>query len=532
MKHEPERGAASLAAAWLWLCAALLALLGGCTSLPAVDRQAIASSAIGMSPVTALGRMAQVSTPAPELSGFRLMPLGTFSYDARLQLARRAQVSLDLQYYHFENDESGRFLLRALRDAAQRGVRVRLLIDDFYTGGKDPLFIAFAAHENVQVRLFNPFRSARESGQAGRFLAAIGDWSRVNHRMHNKMFIADGAMAVFGGRNVANEYFLRGDKGENFIDLDAFATGAIVAPMQALFDSYWNSSPVYPLDAVAASTLGKAQLRASFEDWTGPADTPPPPLPPNDILGHAPIAEDLDAGRLNLIWASAYVFADPPDKPFEQLDGRWETSATYNAFEAIRRAEAEVVVSSPYLVPGPRGLALIRDMRNRGVALSFLTNSLASTDEPLVHLGYSRHREEMLRLGVELYELSSVRVKQNKRNFLYGSSLGRLHAKLIVIDRKTVFIGSMNFDPRSAHTNTELGAVIQSPELARELLRVIDIDRAHNAYRVRLAPDGSGLQWLSTEGNDSVLRADEPEASAWIRFKLWLLNHVVSDRLL
>jgi putative cardiolipin synthase len=175
---------------------------------------------------------------------------------------------------------------------------------------------------------------------------------------------------------------------------------------------------------------------------------------------------------------------------------------------------------------------LIRDMRGRGVKLSFLTNSLGSTDEPLVHLGYSRHREEMLRLGVELYELSAARVKQNKRNFLYGSSLGRLHAKLIVIDRKTLFIGSMNFDPRSAHTNTELGAVIQSPELARELLRVIDIDRSHSAYRVRLAPDGSGLQWLSNEGAEDVVRSDEPEASAWVRFKLWLLNHLVADRLL
>src|SRR5207248_8062812 len=223
LKHKPERGAASHAAAWLWLCAALLALLGGCTSLPAVDRQAIASSAIGMSPATALGRMAQASTPAPNLSGFRLMPLGTFSYDTRLQLARRAEVSLDVQYYHFENDESGRFLLRALRDAAQRGVRVRLLIDDFYTGGQDPLFVAFSAYKNVEVRLFNPFCCNRGSGQVGRFAAAVGDWSRVNHRMHNKMFIADGAMAVFGGRNVADEYFLRNEKQQNFVDVDAFA---------------------------------------------------------------------------------------------------------------------------------------------------------------------------------------------------------------------------------------------------------------------------------------------------------------------
>jgi len=515
-----------------WGIGLLLALLAGCTSLPQVDRQAIASAAIGASPATALGHIALASAPAADLSGFRLMPLGTFSYDTRLQLARRAQVSLDLQYYHLENDDSGRLLLRALRDAAARGVRVRLLIDDFYTGGKDPLFTAFAAYDNVQVRLFNPFRNARGSGQTGRFLAALGDWSRVNHRMHNKLFIADGAMAVFGGRNVADEYFLRGDKGDNFIDLDAFATGPIVGSMQALFDRYWNSEPVYPLQAVTGNTLDKPGLRALFEEWTSAAVTrAPPSLPPSDVLGYGPIGEDLDAGRLGLIWARASIFADPPGKPFEQLEDRWETSATRNAFEAIRQAQTEVVVSSPYLVPGPRGLALIREMRGRGVKLSFLTNSLGSTDEPLVHLGYSRYREEMLHLGVDLYELSAARVRQNKRSFMYGSSLGRLHAKLIVIDRKTLFIGSMNFDPRSAHTNTEIGAVIQSPELARELLRVIDIDRSNNAYRVRLAPDGS-LQWLSGDGDESTLRSDEPEASSWVRLRLWLLNRLVPDRML
>ena len=515
------------------LLAALLALLSACTSLPKIDREAIASSAIRISPGTTLGRIATVSSPAKEMSGFRLMPLGPFAYDTRLQLARRAEVSLDVQYYHFENDESGRFLLRALRDAAQRGVRVRLLIDDFYTGGKDPLFIAFAAHENVQVRLFNPFRSARESGQAGRFLAAIGDWSRVNHRMHNKMFIADGAMAVFGGRNVANEYFLRSETGENFIDVDAFVVGPLIAPMQALFDRYWNSEPVYPLGAIAKTSLSQEQLRASFDEWTGTDRTPPPaPLPPNDILGYGPIGDDLEGGRLGLIWASASIFADTPDKPFEEAPDLLETTATYNAFEAIRKAETEVVVSSPYLVPGRRGSALIREMRGRGVKLSFMTNSLGSTDEPVVHLGYSHYREDMLRQGVELYELSAARVKKNMRSFLYGSSLGRLHAKLIVIDRKALFVGSMNFDPRSAHTNTELGAVIQSPELARELLRVIDIDRLQSAYQVRLAPDGSGLQWLSIENDAEVVRSDEPEASAWVRLKLWLLRHLVSERLL
>ncbi|HJV59581.1 MAG TPA: phospholipase D family protein [Albitalea sp.] len=516
-----------------WLLGLAFALLAGCTSLPKVDREAIASSAIGISPKTTLGRIALESMPAKDLSGFRLMPLGTFSYDTRLQLARRAEVSIDAQYYHFEDDESGRYLLRALRDAAERGVRVRLLIDDLYTGGHDPLFLAFAAHKNVEVRLFNPFCCARDRGQAGRFLASVGDWSRVNHRMHNKMFIVDGAMAVFGGRNVANEYFLRSDRDANFIDVDAFAVGFIVAPMQALFDRYWNSDPVYPLEALARTDLSKEQLRAQFEERTGPAHTPPPaPLPPNDILGYGPLADDLDGGRLGLIWGNAYVFADYPDKPFETGDDLLETSATYNAFEAIRRAKSEVVATSPYLVPGQRGLALIREMRARGVKLVLMTNSLGSTDEPVVHLGYSRYREEMLKLGVDLYELSALRVKKNKRSFLFGSSLGRLHAKLVVIDRKTLFVGSMNLDPRSAITNTEFGAVIESPELARELLRVIDIDRLQSAYRVRLAPQGGGLQWLSIEDDEEVIRSEEPEASPWVKIELWLLTHIVPERLL
>src|SRR5258705_6638716 len=317
-----------------WLLTLCMAFLAGCSSLPQVDREAIASTAIGLSPQTTLGRIAQTSTPAADQSGFRLMPLGTFSYDTRVQLARRAEASLDVQYYHFENDESGRYLMRALRDAAERGVRVRLLIDDLYTGGQDPLFLAFAAHKNVEVRLFNPFCCARDHGQAARFVASTGDWSRVNHRMHNKMFIADGAMAVFGGRNVANEYFLRNDMAQNFIDVDAFTVGFIVAPMQALFDRYWNSDPVYPLEALAKTRLSKEELRARFEEWTGPERTPPPaPLPPNDILGYGPIADALDGGRLGLIWGDAYVFADYPDKPFEPGNGEelLETSATYNA---------------------------------------------------------------------------------------------------------------------------------------------------------------------------------------------------------
>jgi putative cardiolipin synthase len=521
---------------WLWLALALLAL-GGCGTLPPLDndvREAHVSNAVPLSLATTLGRIAKDSQPAPALSGFRLMPLGNFSLDARVQLARRAEATLDVQYYHFANDETGRWLIRALRDAALRGVRVRLLIDDFYTNGQDDFFLGFAAYPNIEVRLFNPFCCARAYGQLTRFAASLGEFSRVNHRMHNKLFIADGAMAVIGGRNVADEYFLR-SMGENFVDVDAFTVGQVIPPLQNLFDRYWNGAPVYPLDFVAKSGLTPEQLRDKFERITGPEQTPEPkPLPPNDILGYGPIADDLDGGRLGLIWGEAYVFADHPDKPFEdQSDGELlETSVTYNVFEAIRKAQKEIVASSPYFVPGPRGMELLRELTGRGVKVSVLTNSLGATDEPVVHLGYSRYREDMLRMGIDLYELSASRLKENKRMFLFGSSLGRLHAKLVVIDRRVSFIGSMNLDPRSATTNTELGAVIDSPQLARELIRIIDIDRLQSAYRVRLRKDGPGVEWFSTDGDKEMVLTHEPDSSGWLRFKQWLLTPFVPEELL
>lgn len=518
-----------------WVLVGLaVAVMSGCSSLPSITGSKPVSEAIALSTQTTLGKIAHSSQPSAELSGFRLMPLGTFSLDTRVQLALRAEATLDVQYYHVENDETGRWFLRALRDAAKRGVRVRLLIDDWYTGGQDDFFLSFAAHDNVEVRVFNPFVHDRERGQLGRFLASFGDWSRLNHRMHNKLFIADGAMAVIGGRNVANEYFLRSTN-ENFVDVDTFTVGWIIPPLQSLFDRYWNSEYVYPFESVAKSALNRDQLRAKFERITGPSTTPvPAPLPPNDILGYGPIADDLDVGRLGLIWGQAYVFADHPDKPFDGKVGGdlLETSVAYNVFEEIRKAKQEVIASSPYFVPGQRGLALLGELRKKNIKLTVLTNSLASTDEPVVHLGYSRYREQMLDMGIDLYELSSSRIKENKRMFLFGSSLGRLHAKVVVIDKKKSFIGSMNLDPRSATINTELGAVIDSPELARELLRVIDIDRLQSAYQVRKAANGGGLEWVSQDDEKEMILTTEPDSSFWQRFKSILLRPFVPEQLL
>jgi cardiolipin synthase C len=527
----------SLLRRWAWLVLlATTGLLTACaTALPKLDRAAIETMALPGDANTPLGRIAAANQKGAELTGFRLLPLGPFALDARLELARRATVSLDVQYYHFEADETGRTLMRALRDAAARGVRVRLLLDDLYTGGLDNFLTGFAAHPNVELRLFNPFCCARSSGQAGRFVAAVGDWGRVNHRMHNKMFIADGVAAIIGGRNVANEYFLR-KQNDNFIDLDAFAIGQLVEPLAALFDRYWNSDPVFPLQSVAYPSMANAEAMAYFERATGPQETPAlAPLPAKDILGYGPLGEELQSGQLNLLWGEAYAFADHPDKPFEGSVGGdlLETSVTYNIIEPLMKARSEVVISSPYFVPGLKGLALLRQLRERGVKISVMTNSLGATDEPLVHLGYSRYREEMLRMGIELFEVSGTRVKRNLRMFHFGESLGRLHAKLLVIDQKLSFIGSMNFDPRSATINTELGAFIESPSLARELSRVIDLDRTESAWQVQLAPSGQGLVWLGidADGREQIQYA-EPDTTFWTRLKLWLLRPLVPEALL
>lgn len=519
----------------LLLWATLLGALGACSTLPRVDRADQASQAIALSEDTVLGRIANSYRPAPDQSGFRLMPLGSFSLHTRVELARRAQVSLDVQYYHVAPDESGRWLLRALRDAAARGVRVRLLIDDFYTSGADELFLALAAHPNVEVRLFNPFCCLRSQGQLARFAASIGELKRVNHRMHNKLFVADGAMAVIGGRNVANEYFLRNSMGQNFIDVDAFAVGWVIAPLQGLFDRYWNADAVYPLQSIARTSTPASELRQKFEHWTGPEQTPPPAaLPQSDILGYGPISEDLERGRLGLIWGEAYVFADHPDKPFDGEAGGEieETSVTYNVFEALRRAKQDIVISSPYLVPGKPGLALFQELRDRGVRVTAMTNSLGSTDEPLVHIGYTAYRDRMLALGVDLYEVSGSRVKRNRRENLFGASLGRLHAKLAVVDRQVLFVGSMNLDPRSATINTELGAVINSPALAHEMIRIIDIDRLQSAYRLRLSANGQYCEWLGYEDGQEMVLTEEPDSTFWQRVKLMLLRPLVPLSLL
>ncbi len=523
-------------AGWLRIAAGVVlaasALLAGCGSLP-VNVGKTDSSVLPLDPDSPLVKIARSSTPSPELTGVRLLPLGAYSLDTRIQLAQRATRSLDVQYYVLENDTTGRLLMKALRDASQRGVRVRLLVDDLYTKHSDFLLRGLASFPNIEVRLFNPFCCNRAAGVGGRYAASIFDFGRLNHRMHNKLFIADGVMAVAGGRNIADEYFLRAHDA-NFVDMDAFVMGAVVGSMSQIFDRYWNSEVVYPIETVG-EVLGDKPARAKAFDTTLSSLPPSAPLdsPETDLLGYGPLVEELDSGQVGLEWGIARAFADPPEKLLAMTPKiAFEMSVTNDVMMQIWQAKTDLVLTSPYMIPGETGMQSFRNLERDKVKVTVITNSLAATDEPLVHTGYARYRSAMLEAGVDLYELSPTRTQQTKRLGMFGASLGRLHAKTAVIDKKIIFIGSMNLDPRSASTNTEFGMFIESPPLAKELLRVINISKLESAYRLRLSPETSRLQWLTIQDDKETILGVEPESSFWLRVHNMLLGWFVPEKLL
>lgn len=504
-----------------------LLMLGGCGSLPQnVDRpfslQRIAAAD------TILARMATDAGVPSGRSGFHPLTLSGVALQARLALIQHASTSIDLQTYLLGDDATGHQVLRALRDAAARGVRIRLLLDDLYTDGMTDLLLGLAAHENIELRLYNPFPGSREWA-VSKLWSFVSDFRRLNRRMHNKLFIADGRVAVVGGRNLADDYFMRSSQLGNFLDFDLLCAGAVVPELGEHFDVFWNSEHAYPVQALADNGLDTEQRRRSFEVLTRPDDEVhrrPGMMP--DATARARVAA-LWKGRIDLAVADAQVFFDSPDK----TRGQRRAGSALRVVSLFSEARSKVIVVSPYFMPTEMGLERLQQARQRGVEIEVVTNSLLDSDEPLVSLAYGRHRHSLLRAGVRLFELSSALLKhQPQMRSALGTSQARLHAKLGFIDDRYLVVGSMNLDPRSATTNTELAMVIDNPALTQQVLEEIRVARSVGTYEVRLRPDGQSMEWVSRDEDQEQILTSEPRPGWLERLRLWLLTLLVPDDLL
>lgn len=505
------------------LAVSALLLLSGCATLPAPPADLPVTHALAEPQQTTLGRLVARSTTRAGFSGFRLLLSGEDAFGSLAALADNAEHTLDLQYYLIRGDASSRALLTRVQSAAERGVRVRMLIDDLNTAGEDGLMLRLAEHANIEVRLYNPLPAGRGS-TVTRVLASLTDFARINRRMHNKMMVADNALAIMGGRNLGDAYFVQSEK-SNFVDLDVIAAGPVVPALSRSFDRFWNDPLAYPVETIAAPAAA---------DMASAALAAPDELPvaaQQSILSNA-LARELIAGRLDLVWAPAAVIADKPSKISSEEEPQAEETLADDMNRLMRSATAEVIVLSPYYVPGTRGVGLAEDLQGKGVALRVLTNSLATTDAPVVHIGYSRYREPLLKAGVELYELRP-QFDAPPRSGLgsFGSSQASLHSKALIIDRRTVLVGSMNMDPRSDKLNSEIGLVIRSRVLARQLQRFFETVSQRSAWHVTIAEDGSGLRWRSGGPEPQTVQT-EPEASPLLLFTLKLLAPFAPEEML
>lgn len=529
----------SSAQAFLTALSLTAALLCGCASLPPEGARSYTVALRNPDPLARLYLIAQRSMEgAPAgTSGFRLV-LGPSGLDARLALLRSARQSLDLQYYHLHNDATGRLVLRELRNAAERGVRVRLLLDDLYTEDLGALLNGLGAFPNVEIRLFNPFPTRGSIHQ--RFAAALHDVVRLNRRMHNKLFVADGMLAMTGGRNIGDEYFMRSTQA-NYFDFDALVAGPVVGQMGSLFDEYWNSDQVRTAESILLPTTAPESLRQAFRELVEGMDTPEPATFLGlDRMGAGPIGQEIAAGRIHMVFGVAQAFSDSPAKAggdlvFARLpNGALLDSPRLLLTNEFRTARADIRVSSPYFVPGTATLANARANVLRGVRVSLLTNSLAATDEPVVHTGYRRYRDNLLRAGVRIYELQPHLGQSLLLPGEVPTASLRLHTKAAVIDGEKMFIGSLNFDPRSEALNTEFGLFVHSPELAAQAILLFELLQREASYEVRLRQGESRtLEWVRLNRGVAPEVIDvEPGTDLWTRIKLYLQSLLIPESLL
>lgn len=500
--------------------------LGACSTLR-TDYAKQPSKALPPATATTSGRYVRAEADKHlDQSGFRLLTRSNNALMSRIVLADHAQHSIDLQYYIFNNDATGRLVAQRLLAAADRGVRVRLLLDDINATGAIDMLDALDTHPNIEVRLFNPFHTRKPSflSKATQFLT---DAHRLNRRMHNKSYIVDGNVAIVGGRNIGDAYFDAGDD-TNFRDLDLIAIGPVVKEASHAFDEYWNCDAAYPVKAFRgkhASHYDLAQLRIDLGREARAFAQTDYAQATLDDLPNGPSGDRPGAW----FWGQATLVADQPSK----IDVGEKEGRALRIGPQIKsmtdQAQHNVLLISPYFIPGDRGTQYLTDLAERGVAVKVLTNSLASTDEAAVHAGYARYRHALLEGGVQLYELRPAAGVEQPATAKGTSSGVSLHAKAIVVDGQTVFIGSMNMDQRSKLINTEMGIIVDSPPLADAVTKFFDAAiLPTSAYQVTLtehaSPHGGHLQWQATDDGKPVVYHHDPATTVKRRLEVDLLR--------
>lgn len=480
--------------------------------VPTTDGRAV-ETAIAFDPGSELGlRAVEAMDQHPGLTGVVPLADPVQALDSRLDLARRALASLDVMYYIWHADLSGLLLLDELRAAADRGVRVRLLLDDNGISGMDAMLAALNAHPNISIRLFNP-STVRNPKLAGYLLYPL----RMNRRMHNKAFIVDGAVAIVGGRNIGNEYFAVGDA-PAYLDLDVIGVGEVVPQTAAVFDEYWNSTPVVELERLVAGqgdpdALGDALASARAGPDAGR-------FAPDEST---PSARMVRGTAVEMEWTRVEVVADDPAKGAGDIPLKHLMISRLRA--ALGDVDQRLTMISAYFVPGRRGTEFFSALARQGHEVVIMTNAWQATDVPMVHAGYVKYRRDLLEAGVTLHELRPVEGQpqgSEELGFL-GSSGSSLHAKTFAIDDNRLFIGSLNFDPRSIYLNCEMGFLIASDTLARNSRLAVE-NLARRSFQPMLNADGD-MFWQETERDGTLtLHPQEPGLRVIDRIAVYVLN--------
>lgn len=526
----------TVATTWFWqvpgcnvagivMLAVLASLFAGCSSLPSLDNRTVSRALTGdEARMTQLGQAVKPRTALhPAKSGIYLMDNPKEAFAARVLLAGATERTLDVQYYIWHGDITGTLLLDALHAAADRGVRVRLLLDDNGTSGLDSELVTLNRHVNVEVRLFNPFRNRRLKP-----LGFLVDFSRLNRRMHNKSFTADNQATIIGGRNVGDEYF-GATRGVLKVDLDLLAIGPVVQEVSRDFDRYWASASAYPVDGIVAAR--KAGDLDSLRSQAAAVERYAEAREYIAALRRSELVNTLLKGSPAFIWAATKMVTDDPEKGLGKVKG--DALLTNQLTEILGKPERHVELVSPYFVPAAAGTRIFTRMAGEGIELRVLTNALEATDVIPVHAGYAKRRKALLESGVRLFEMRrlSSGLERNKSAGPFGSSASSLHAKTFAVDGERAFIGSFNFDPRSINLNTELGFVIDSPELAQQIADVFDNDVGSSAYEVLLSEKGK-LFWIERRDGELIRYDVEPNSSIWKRSAVFFLSLLPIDWLL